>query len=38
MDCTYTGRHTDLSFVDENASDSIFRNNEPDSIETDERE
>jgi hypothetical protein len=29
---------TDIRFVDENASDSIHRNNEPDSIETNERD
>jgi hypothetical protein len=36
MDCTSTGRHTDIRFVHENASDSIRRNNESDSIEIDE--
>jgi hypothetical protein len=38
MDWTLSGRHTDLSFVDENTSDSILRNNESDSKETDERD
>jgi hypothetical protein len=38
MDCTFTGRHTDLRLVDKNASDSILRNNEPDSMKTDERD
>jgi hypothetical protein len=38
MDCTSTGRLTDIRFVDENASDSILRNSEPDSIKTDERD
>jgi hypothetical protein len=38
MDWASPGRQTDLSFVDENASDSILRNNESDSIETDERD
>jgi hypothetical protein len=38
MDCTSTGRHTDLSFVQKNASGSIRHNNESDSIETDERD
>jgi hypothetical protein len=38
MDWTLPGKHTDLSFVNENASDSICRNNESDSIETDERD
>jgi hypothetical protein len=36
MNCTSAGRHTDLSFVNENAADSILRNIESDSIETDE--
>jgi hypothetical protein len=30
------GRHIDFAFVNENASDSIFRNDESDSIEIDE--
>jgi hypothetical protein len=38
MDCTFTGRHTDIRFVDENVDDSILRKNESDSIETDERD
>jgi hypothetical protein len=38
MDCTSTGRHTDLSFVHNNTFGSIRRNNELDSIETDERD
>jgi hypothetical protein len=38
MNWTSSGRQTDLSFVDENAQDSILRNNEPDSIKTDERD
>jgi hypothetical protein len=38
MDWTLPGRQTDLSFVDENASDSILRNNESDSIKTEERD
>jgi hypothetical protein len=38
MDCTSTGRRTDLSFVHKNACGSIGRNNEPDSIKTDERD
>jgi hypothetical protein len=36
MDWASLGGQTDLSFVDENASDSILRNNEPNSIQTDE--
>jgi hypothetical protein len=36
MDCTSTGRHTDLSFVAEKASASIRRKNESDSIESNE--
>jgi hypothetical protein len=38
MDCTSTGRLTDLSFVHKNALASICRNNEPDSIKTDDRD
>jgi hypothetical protein len=38
MDCTSTGRQTDLRFVNENAPGSILRNNEYDSIKTDEME
>jgi hypothetical protein len=38
MDCTSTGRCTDISFGHENAEDSILRNNESDSIKTDERD
>jgi hypothetical protein len=38
MDWTLPGKQTDFRFVDENAEDSILRNNEHDSIETDERE
>jgi hypothetical protein len=38
MDCTSTGRLTDIRFVHENALGSILRNNESDSIETDERD
>jgi hypothetical protein len=38
MDWISTERHTDLSCVHENAQDSIRRNNESDSKETDERD
>jgi hypothetical protein len=38
MNCTSSGRHTDFNFVDENTSNSILRNNEPDSMETDEKD
>jgi hypothetical protein len=38
MDWTSPGRQIDISFVDENASDSILRNNESASIDTDERD
>jgi hypothetical protein len=38
MDCTFTGRHADIRFGDENTDDSILRNNKPDSKETDERD
>jgi hypothetical protein len=38
MDWTPPGKHTDLSFVNENACHSIRRNDEPDSIKTDERD
>jgi hypothetical protein len=38
MDWTISGKDTDLSFVNENAEDSILRNPESDSIETDERD
>jgi hypothetical protein len=34
MDRGFTDRHTDLRFLDKNASNSIRRNNQPDSIET----
>jgi hypothetical protein len=37
-DSTSSSRHTDLSFGKKNASDSILRKNESDSIETDERD
>jgi hypothetical protein len=36
MNCTSTRRYTDIRFVDENAFDSIRRNNESDLIETGE--
>jgi hypothetical protein len=36
MDCTSTGRHTDIRFVHEKASDSIRRHNESDSIKINE--
>jgi hypothetical protein len=38
MDWTLLGKHTDLSSVNQNASDSILRNNESDSIKSDERD
>jgi hypothetical protein len=36
MNCTSTGKRTDIRFVNENAHDSIRRNNESESIEIDE--
>jgi hypothetical protein len=38
MDWTLPGGQTDLSFVNEKASDSILRNDESDSIEADEKD
>jgi hypothetical protein len=38
MDCTSPGRLTDMSFVSKNVSESILRNHEPDSKETDEKD
>jgi hypothetical protein len=36
MDCTSTGKHSDLGFSDETACDSIPCNNESDITEIDE--
>jgi hypothetical protein len=38
MNWIFPGKQTDISFIDENAADSIRHDNGPDEIHTDERD